>query len=90
LRKKEVEVFESQFLLERKTSIRFCLPHKKILSGWSRRSVSHQAFHYDNLRTNDEAFRFLKKLVRAAENSPKGMKTTAEAIRMDTWMGSRK
>ena len=34
----------------------------------------------DNLRTSDEAFQILKKLVARQRNSPKGMKQLADAI----------
>lgn len=34
----------------------------------------------DNLRTSDEAFQILKKLVVRQRNSPKGMKQLADAI----------
>lgn len=34
----------------------------------------------DNLRTSDEAFQILKKLVARQKNSPKGMKQLADAI----------
>lgn len=43
----------------------------------------------DNLRTSDEAFQILKKLVARQKNTPKGIKQLQMPFRKDTWMGSR-
>lgn len=70
---------KDQFLLEEHTSIRSVAAQKKTV--WMEPQVGYRIkLSIDNLRTSDEAFQILKKLVARQKNTPKGMKQLADAI----------
>ena len=73
------KVKKLKFLLEEHTSIRSVAAQKNPV--WMEPQVGYRIkLSIDNLRTSDEAFQILKKLVARQRNSPKGMKQLADAI----------
>ena len=86
---KEVEVPERPVLVGRTYKYPFCCRTKNPV--WMEPQVGYRIkLSIDNLRTSDEAFQILKKLVARQRNSPKGMKQLADAIPEGYRMGSRK
>ena len=76
---KKLKYLKDQFLLEEHTSIRSVAAQKNPV--WMEPQVGYRIkLSIDNLRTSDEAFQILKKLVARQKNSPKGMKQLADAI----------
>ena len=76
---KKLKYLKDQFLLEEHTSIRSVAAQKNPV--WMEPQVGYRIkLSIDNLRTSDEAFQILKKLVARQRNSPKGMKQLADAI----------
>ena len=76
---KKLKYLKDQFLLEEHTSIRSVAAQKNPV--WMEPQVGYRIkLSIDSLRTSDEAFQILKKLVARQRNSPKGMKQLADAI----------
>ena len=76
---KKLKYLKDQFLLEEHTSIRSVAAQKNPV--WMEPQVGYRIkLSIDNLRTSDEAFQILKKLVARQKNTPKGMKQLADAI----------
>ena len=71
---KKLKYLKDQFLLEEHTSIRSVAAQKSCLDGAL--GGYRIKLSIDNLRTSDEAFQILKKLVARQRNSPKGNETT--------------
>lgn len=83
---KKLKYLKDQFLLEEHTSIRSVAAQKNPV--WMEPQVGYRIkLSIDSLRTSDEAFQILKKLVARQRNSPKGMKQLAGAIPEGIWDG---
>lgn len=76
---KKLKYLKDQFLLEEHTSMRAVASQKNPV--WMEPQVGYRIkLSIDYLRTSDDAFQILKKLVAQHKNSPKGIKQLADAI----------